>query len=200
MKKPIIMAVLLTVISTVSFAFTSKGITELGNTSKFQVVENTDSRYDLYYVSENIDNVVVRILNKDGKLINTDKLEAVKAFKRTYNLKGLPQGNYIIEVKNGEGKASQAIFHNPAIKSNLHTIVGQLPSVNKFKVIVGPSIKNDNVQVRILDENGHELLEELISAKEGFSKVYDLSKVKSSTVTFKLSNGKEYASYTRNLK
>ena len=140
MKKPIIMAVLLTVISTVSFAFT--GTTELSNTSKFQVVENTDSRYDLYYVSESIDNVTVRILGANGKLINSDKLSSVKAFKRTYNLKGLPTGNYIIEVRNGEGKATQDIFHNSSNVINLHAIVGQLPNENKFKVFVGPAAEN----------------------------------------------------------
>ncbi len=96
MKNSIIMGVLLTVISTVSFAFT--GITEFSNTSKFQVVENTDNRYDLYYVSENIDNVTIRILDKKGKLVNTDRVTKVKAFKRTYNLKGLPAGNYTIKV------------------------------------------------------------------------------------------------------
>lgn len=199
MKKPILMAVLLTVISTVSFAFT--GTTELSNTSKFQVVENTDSRYDLYYVSENIDNVVVRILDSKGNLINTDKINTVKAFKRTYNLKGLASGNYIIEVKNGEGKAKQSIFHNPSIASSLHTIVGQLPNKNKFKVFVGPSEVNKNVEVQIINDKGQLLIKESIdNAEEGFSKVYDLSAVKSSYVTFKVNNGSEKTSFTRNLK
>lgn len=199
MKKPIFLAVLLTVFSTVSFAFTSTGTTELSNTSKFQVVENTNSRYDLYYVSESIDNVTVRILDDKGKLINTDKLAAVKAFKRTYNLKGLPAGNYKIEVKNGEGKAAQAIFHNPSVATNLHTIVGQLPNENKFKVFVAPSNEN-TVKVSIKDDKGNELLSESIAAKEGFSKVYDLSNVRSRYVTFTLSNNHEKSSYTRDLR
>lgn len=199
MKKSLLMAVLLTVISTVSFAI--PGTTELSNTSKFQVVENTDSRYDLYYVSENVDNVIVRILDKNGKLLNTDKLADVRAFKRTYNLKGLPAGNYKIEVKNGEGKASQAIFHNPAIHTSLHSIVGQLPNVNKFKVFVGPNNQNKKVQVRIFDENKQLLIEESMkNAQDGFAKIYDLSQVESSYVTFQLTNGKESSSYTRDLK
>lgn len=199
MKKSLLMAVLLTVISTVSFAI--PGTTELSNTSKFQVVENTDSRYDLYYVSENVDNVIVRILDKNGKLINTDKLAEVRAFKRTYNLKGLPAGNYKIEVKNGEGKASQAIFHNPTINKSLHSIVGQLPNANKFKVFVGPNDQNKKVQVKIFDENKQLLIEESMkNVEEGFAKVYDLSKVESNYVTFQLTNGKESTSYTRNLK
>lgn len=199
MKKPLVMAVLLTVISTVAFAFTNT-TTELSNTSKFQVVENADSRYDLYYVSENVDNVIVRILDKNGKLINTDKLSDVRAFKRTYNLKGLPAGNYNIEVKNGEGKGSQAIFHNPATKSSLHTIVGQLPNANKFRLFVGPSAANEKVEVKILNDEGKVLKTESISAQDGFSKVYDLTKLNSDFVTFELSNGQDQASYTRDLK
>ncbi len=199
MKKSIIMAVLLTVISATSFA--SSGTTALSTTSKFQVVENTNSRYDLYYVSETLDNVVVRILNKDGKLINTDKITDVKAFKRTYNLKGLPAGNYNIEVKNGEGKASQAIFHNPTIKSSLHSIVGQLPSINKFKVFVGPSELNSKVEVKIYDENNKLLFRESMNnMQEGFTKTYDLSKVESDYVMFKIDNGTDATSFTRNLK
>ena len=199
MKKPIIMAVLLTVISTVSFAFT--GTTELSNSSKFQVVKNTDSRFDLYYVSENIDNVVVRILNEKGKLINTDKIKGVKAFKRTYYLKGLPAGNYRIEVKDGQGKGSQTIFHNPSIKTNLHTIVGQLPNENKFKIYVAPNDQNKNVQVQILNDKSELILNETINnAQKGFFKVYDLSEVNSRYVTFKISNGKENTSYTRDLR
>ena len=192
------MAVLLTVISTVSFAFT--GTTEISETSKFQVVENTDSRYDLYYVSESFDNVTVRILGENGKLINTDKLASVKAFKRTYNLKGLPYGNYKIEVRNGEGKASQAIFHNPSNVVNLHAIVGQLPNQNKFKLFVAPSAANKKIEVKIVDSKGQVLKTESISASEGFSKVYDLNQVKSDQVTFRLSNGTEKSSFTRNLR
>lgn len=199
MKKPIILAVLLTIISTVTFA--SSGTTALSTTSKFQVVENTNSRYDLYYVSETLDNVTVRIIHENGKLINTDKLTAVKAFKRTYNLKGLPAGNYKVEVKNTEGKASQAIFHNPASKSSLHTIIGKLPKVNKFKVFVGPNQANSNVEVKIYNDRNQLLLKESMkNAQEGFAKVYDLTRVESNYVTFELNNGTDSASFSRNLR
>jgi hypothetical protein len=199
MKKPIIMAVLLTVISTVAFAL--PGTTELSNTSKFQVVENTGSRYDLYYVSENIDNVIVRILDKAGNLVNTDKLNGVKAFKRTYNLKELPSGNYTLEVKNGEGKASQSIFHNPAKTSSLESIVGLFPNDNKIKVFVAPNDQNQDVSVQIFNDQDQLLFKESISdAQKGFSKVYDLNKVKSNYVTVKLSNGKDNTTLIRNLK
>lgn len=199
MKKSLIMAVLLTVISTVSFAIT--GTTNLSETSKFQIVENNDSRYDLYYVSENIDNVTVRILDANGTLINTDKLAAVKAFKRTYNLKDLPAGNYKIEVKNGEGKGTQDIFHNPTIITTLHTIVGQLPNENKFKVFVGPNDQNKSVEVEIFDNNGNSLIKETIdNVQKGFTKVYDLNNIKSRSVQFRIDNGKDQTSFTRSLK
>ncbi len=199
MKKPIIMAVLLTVISAVAFA--STGTTALSTTSKFQVVENTNSRYDLYYVSENFGNVTVRITNENGKLINTDKLTGVKAFKRTYNLKGLPAGNYSVEVKNVEGKATQSIFHNPSIKSSLHSIVGQLPNANKFKVFVGPNNANSKVRVRIYNDKDELLLKDSMnSVEEGFSKTYDLSDVDSNFVTFKIDNGTDSTSFSRDLK
>ena len=199
MKKPIILAVLFTVISAATFA--SSGATALSTTSKFQVVENTNSRYDLYYVSENFGDVTVRITNENGKLVNTDKLTGVKAFKRTYNLKGLPIGNYNVEVKNGEGKASQGIFHNPAIKTSLHSIVDQLPNVNKFKVFVGPSNANGKVKVEIFNDKEELLLNESMhSVQEGFIKVYDLSKIDSDYVTFKIDNGTDSSTFSRNLK
>ncbi len=199
MKNPIILAVLFTVISAAAFA--NSGATVLSTTSKFQVVENKNSRYDLYYVSETLGNVTVRILSENGKLINTDKLSDVKAFKRTYHLKGLPAGNYKVEVKNQEGKASQAIFHNPAIKSSLHSIVGQLPSANRFKVFVGPNMANSKVEVKIYDENDELLLKEsIINVQEGFTKTYDLSKVNSDFVTFRINNGTDATSFARKLK
>ncbi len=199
MKKPIIMTVLLTVISAVAFA--STGTTALSTTSKFQVVENIDSRYDLYYVSENFGNVTVRITNEKGRLINTDKLTGVKAFKRTYNLAGLPAGNYSVEVKNIEGKASQAIFHNPSVKSSLQTIIGKLPSANKFKVFVGPNNANSKVRVYIYNDKNELLLKDSMhSAQLGFSKTYDLTKIDSEFVTFKIDNGTDSSSFSRDLK
>ena len=195
MKKVVLMAVLLTVISAVSFA----GTNELSKTSKFQVVENTESRYDLYYVSENSSNVVVRILDTNGNVMNSDKIIDVKAFKRTYNLKDLPTGSYKIEVKNNEGKAAQIIFHNPIKNSSLHTIVGKLPNVNKFKVLVGPSNMDIPVEVNVYNDKGQLLMHETINSN-GFSKVYDLSKLTFEYVTFELSNGKDSARFTRDLK
>lgn len=196
MKKAILMAALLTVISAVSFA----RAVELSETTKFQVVENSDSRYDLYYVSENNDDVQVRIINSKGDIISIDKLQNVKAFKRTYNLKELPAGNYEIVVKNGDGKASQAIFHNPSKVVDLHSIVGQLPNENRFKVFVGPSNSNAPVKVTIYNQKGEVLLEESIDNTGGFSKIYDLSAITGDYVTFHLSKGQEDASYTRELK
>lgn len=199
MKKPIILAVLFTVISAAAFA--NSGATALSTTSKFQVVENTNSRYDLYYVSETLGNVTVRILSENGKLINTDKLSGVKAFKRTYHLKGLPAGNYKVEVKNEEGKASQEIFHNPASKSSLHTILGKLPSESKYKLFVGPNMTNSKVEVKIYDQNDQLLLKEsIIDMQEGFTKTYDLSKVNSDFVTFRINNGTDITSFARKLK
>ncbi|MCB0494731.1 MAG: hypothetical protein KDC79_01225 [Cyclobacteriaceae bacterium] len=197
MKKTILMAVLLTVISAVSFAKT----VELSETTKFQVVENTDSRYDLYYVSENSDDVMVRIMNANGEVVSTDKIQDVRAFKRTYNFKDLPAGNYEIEVKNKEGKASQPVFHNPSKAVNLHSIVGKLPNENRFKVLVGPSETSaEPIKVKIYNQRGEVLLEETIDDSNGFSKIYDLSTISGDYVTFHLSKGQEEASYTRDLK
>ena len=193
------MAALLIVISAVSFARTETGTTELSNTTKFQVVENTECRFDLYYVSENFDNVSVRILNEKGKIVNTDKISDVKAFKRTYNLKDLPTGNYSIEVKNGEGKAVQKVYHNITKNANLHSLVGQLPNSKRFKVLVGPSSVNEMVTVKIFNDKDELLKEESIEAVEGFSKIYDLSKLNTKYVTFKLCNGQETESFTRDV-
>lgn len=56
------------------------------------------------------------------------------------------------------------------------------------------------MEVTIIDDQGNVLKTEFISAKAGFSKIYDLTKVNGSQVTFKLSNGSEKYSFTRNLK
>jgi len=199
MKKSLITAAFLTVISAASFAGTKNGTTELSNTSKFQVVENTNCRFDLYYVSESFDNVSVRILDENKKVVNTDKVSDIKAFKRTYNLKGLPTGNYTIEVKNGEGKAEQIVFHNPTKNTSFQTTVGKLPNQPRFKVIVGPSSTNKMVSVKIYNDNDQLLMQESIEGTKGFSKVYDLTKLNTKYVTFKLSNGQEFTSFTRDL-
>ena len=195
MKKTIFIAVLLTVISAVSFA----GVNNLSETTKFQVVENSDSHYDLYYVSENVDNVLVRIVNEDGGVVTTDKIQEVRAFKRTYDFNALPTGNYSLEIKNNEGEASQAIFHNPIKYVNLHSIVGKLPKENKFKVFVGPSDSKAPIKVTINDQNGSVLLKETINGADGFSKIYDLRDITGDYVTFHLSKDQEEVSATRAL-
>lgn len=196
MKKTVLVAVLLTVISAVSFA----GISELGNTTKFQVVKNQDSKYDLYYVSENNNDVFVRIKDAKGKVVNYDRIEDVKAFKRTYNFKDLPAGNYTLEVKNNEGRATQSIFHNPQGTNELHSLVGKLPDENRFKVLVGPSESISPIEVKIYDQSGKVVLKETIDSNGGFSKIYDLSTITGDHVTFYISKGQESASYARDLK
>lgn len=198
MKKPIILALLLIVISTATFAGNKENL--ISPKAKFQVVENSNSRYDLYYVSETADNVRIRILDADGNLVTTDKLQDVKAFKRTYNLSNLPSGNYAIEVKNNEGKASQTIFHNPAIETSLHSILGKLPHQNKFKLFVAPSKQNNEVEVKIYDDKDNLLTTEKINGVDGFSKVFNLTKLKNPYVVFKVCNGTDEQSFVRYLK
>ena len=183
------MAVLLTVFSASLFANEK----ELGNTTKFQVVQKSNVKYDLYYVSDSDSKVSVKIYGEGNKLISVDRIVKQKRFKRTYNFSKMSPGNYRIVIKNSEGSADQHITYKPEL-SVLKTIITKIPDSQKCKVIVGDFDKSWPVYISVYDEKDRRIHHDKISSETGFIKIYDLSKSKIKNATITVSNNNDIKS------
>ena len=194
MKKTLLFAALFLLVSVATFAEDN----ELGETSSFKIVPKANLKYDLYYVSESDAPVTVRIYDEAGRLITNDKIKNHRSFKKTYNFKDLASGNYKVVVNNEEGKASQAVFHNPQ-KLKMQLIFTQVPNTKSFKLHVGEFNTAKPVKVNVYNADNELLFSEEINETASFSKVYNMNKIDEDMVRFTIINGQEMISHNRAL-
>ena len=194
MKRSTLLAALFLLVSVAAFA----NVNALSETSSFKVIAKADLKYDLYYVSESEGPVTVRIYDAKGNMITDDKIKNQKAFKKTYNFKELANGNYKIVVNNQEGRASQAVFHNPS-PTKMQIMITQIPESKSFRLHVGDFDTSKPLTVKVYTANNRLIFSEQINETAGFSKVYNLNKVDAETVRFTVSNNKESLSHYRSL-
>ncbi len=184
-----IIALLVTAFSTTTIAKNFVE-TELGESTKFNVLnKKSPEKFHLFYVSEKISKVTVRILDAEGTIVGVDNIKSRKSFSKVYNFKKLEAGEYTIEVQNADGIARQTINYNP-YRQNLNMFVS-LQDENKFKVTVTGFDKNKPVIVKIYNEEGQVVSKEKINAERNFTRIYNLSKLKGRSFTFSASNGSE---------
>jgi hypothetical protein len=115
-------------------------------------------------------------------------------FMRPYNFAALAEGNYLIEVQDSKGKVKVPFTHkvNKAAQP-LQVKVKALTTDKKYQLIMVGS-QAEVLQVNILDEANTLVYTDYIDAKNSFSKVYDLTKVKASNFTFEIRNSNEIIS------
>ncbi len=177
MKRTILTAALIAAISTASFA------TGNGNNGAKATLVNTaqKGKYNLIYTDNTPGDVVVKVYDSKNHLLRTDKIKNKKGFKQPYDMKNLDAGTYRIVVADSEGETSLIA----QVGTTEEFAVNRL-TANKYQVIY-KDWAGSMASVGIYDESGVLVFSEDVEFKNGFSKVYDLSKVTSSGFTFEVS-------------
>jgi flagellar hook assembly protein FlgD len=145
--------------------------------------------------------VVCKIIDQNGSVIYTEKLNTLQQKSRRYDLSGLKSGDYTISIDDlmkVEELALTVTAADVALNENV--------SVTTFKPVVWIkenrtvdfnllALGND-VNVKILAENGTEVYNEDFSDKTTIGKVYDFKKSPKGMYTMQVSvNGKTFYKY-----
>ncbi|MEM9829408.1 MAG: hypothetical protein AAF944_02155 [Bacteroidota bacterium] len=126
--------------------------------------------------ANSIDQATLRIKDHVGRVLYREVLNGEDAYMKKYDFSRLPDGEYVVEVrtKNGiteeafslnEG-ASEAVYFKPAIKVE----------PQKVSVIFQNQISS-SVSLKLFDERGRVLYEEVVPSQEKFAKGLNLSKL-----------------------
>lgn len=147
--------------------------------------------FKLRYTSEKVQKYVrLTLLDERGNSIYTETINKTEAFIRPYNFKGLPDGQYSIQVEDENGRTLEKInFNSNESKSMKSVHISKVPGeTNKYALIIS-SLQKDNVTINILDKQNNVVYTEDAQVNGGFGKVYVLEKLKDFTIEVSDANG-----------
>jgi hypothetical protein len=179
MKKVLISAALLTVLGANVWANPGD---EVKGVVKASVATTTrNGVYNLVYRGTGA--VKVTITNAAGEVVLMDQINAEGGFLRPYNFTSQPAGTYTLTVFDRNGKATLPVVHGAG---QFRPVAAIKPVQDKkFELtLVGSSA--EQVSVNIYDAALNLVYTEQIDKQGSFSRVYDLTKIRTSNFTFEV--------------
>lgn len=173
MKNLMIFAMLFLMTLTASFKALATGDNE-NSKSRLAVINGSNGKYNLYYASENEENVRVNLYDAKSNLLHTEYIRNYNGFKLPYDLSNLSEGVYEIKLITTKENFSTKIYHT---KESGYFKAFIKPEGEKYKVKVVRQTMHP-VMISILDKNHHVLYSEKIDVDYNFEKVYDLKKTR----------------------
>lgn len=134
----------------------------------------------LYYKSEVAGNVAVSIFNNQGKEVFRESLSSTKGFIRPYNFETLPEGEYTVEINDGNGKMIEKVMYAEDRIQKLIN-VRKLGSNDKYLVTVN-SQKKEDLTILISDSNDNLVYREAVTVDGEFGKIYNIKDLKSFSI------------------
>jgi hypothetical protein len=195
MKKITSLVVLLIVIGTTAFA--SSG--PLGENSTFKIIPKTDKKFELVYVSSEVSDVRIYIIDQDGSTVETNIVKDATKFRRTFDFNQMGPGKYSVIVKNTEGTAREEIYH-PPYKTKLQTFVAKVPNSKSLKLHVGDFNNEEPVHVKIYNEKNEVIHKDKITNEKAFSKIYNLQKATPGQYFVSIANDGQVKSFFHEIK
>ena len=165
-------------------------VTSFATAASFTVAETSGSNvFKVQYQHGQKGKVEVSILNNKNETIFSEEIRTSGSFVRPYNFSNLPYGDYTIVVKDELGQYNEKVSYS-ANKLVSYTYMAALPNQeNKYWLNVRNN-GQENVNVRILAQDGVVLYEQSLIVNGGYNTVFNLSKVKgNSAVTFEVTDG-----------
>jgi hypothetical protein len=151
------------------------------NSISLRVISNQDnSIHSLVYYSDSKKPVSIRIYDEDRNLIHKDLVES-NAFFKSYSFSNLKSGKYYVKVFNGDSFVAKSFSVNTILDKALDVDL-DLVSDSRYKVIV-KGVDNP-INLSITNDEGDVVYSDIINANKDFSRVYDLSNIKSEKFTF----------------
>lgn len=160
------MAVFAIVAGTTAGAFAQEKSVRLDPVSK--------DHYRLTYRSKGDCAVRIEVLDKEGSKLLSEQIRQKKSFTKPYSFENLDLGEYTFKVIDSNGIYVSKIKRTSDVNmvANINKVDEEKAEVTVRGEFMGP------VSVNIFDRNDVLVFDDYIDQEKGFSKVYDLSKVK----------------------
>ena len=131
------------------------------------------------YKAPRLGKVKISIINERDERIFRETIRGMDGFIRPYNFDGLPDGAYTIEIEDVFGKQVEKLnYHWGKIDNSGNTgkliRLAKLPGTETKYLLTGLAQNEDDIQVRIYDEDSKLVFEENRRVLGEFGKIYDL--------------------------
>jgi hypothetical protein len=143
-------------------------------------VVNNGAVFKLYYKGTQ-KNVKVSIYDASGTLVFSESIRKVGNFVRPYNFSSLPEGEYTIEVSEGDVRQIEKITYKKGIAQRYVSVRAVKGADNRFILSI-PNQGEEQFSIRILDNTNAVLHDQQYSAKGNFARIYKLDGVKGTVV------------------
>jgi hypothetical protein len=133
-----------------------------------------ENLYQLTYIKEGKCNVMVEILNQDGRELYSERIKQKNSFVKPYSFENLEDGAFSFKVTDDQG-----IYVTTIKRTDEVNMVANIRKIDeeKAKVMVRGEFMAP-VSVYIYDRYNALVFDDYIDHEASFSRVYDLSKVK----------------------
>ncbi len=155
-----------------SLTFAGPGIPK--SNSGMAVVKKNATSFKLIYKGEETSNVKVQIFDERNQLVFTETIKKSRGFVRPYNFEGLAEGEYTIKINNGSNRLTETIdYHRDKVENLAHLV--PLKDGKFLLTVAGKG--EDHLTVRIFDEEGKRVYDDVNIVNGNFAQVYNLSKL-----------------------
>ncbi|SHO63822.1 hypothetical protein [Algoriphagus zhangzhouensis] len=133
--------------------------------------------------------MIVKIMDKDNRLVLRDRIVKEEAFAKRYDLTALPKGTYSVEVLDQSGVLRTASFENfvaetPSVYSRVSKV-----GANQYRLLVS-NLDAKEITVSIFDGD-HMIHTEKVSNPQGLHKIYNI-KEPGANISFKVSTAEGF--------
>jgi hypothetical protein len=148
-------------------------------------IVNNGTTLKLYYKGTAEANVKVSILNESGKTVFTEVLRNIDGFVRPYNLSGIADGKYTIEVSDKNTTHTEKIVVGAPRKADIAHLQRIKGDAGKYLLTV-PAREAKDINVRIMADD-RVIYEQVEAISSDFARIYNLKKV-TGALTFEITD------------
>lgn len=155
-------------------------------TSGFAVLSVKGSEtVKVIYKSETVEKVKLNLYNAKGILLFSETRSG-SGFIRPLNLKGLPYGQYTVELISAAGKRTEKINYESKIAAPYFHVSKVKSTVDKFLLSVKDENESAKINIRIYDNSNNLIHDEIKQISGSFAQLYNIKNFNS--VTFQISD------------
>lgn len=180
MKRTLGLLALLVTVTSTAFANGNESEKAVNKADMVAIYTTGGDMYNLIYPFKEKGTVSISITDENGKVLANDQVYNVKGFLRKYDMIGLKDGTYLINIKT---KSEKIVKSFEIGDKNKFAVVSE--EDDKYRLLVELERKTD-LSVYILDSKGELIHDEKLYDTKGFARSYAFQDLNTDKLTFQI--------------